>query len=263
MVGTKWLAASLLAILGGCIAVPLDGEEDKLRDGAECDENAECHSGSCGLRSKLCAHSMCDCPGDSCDPMGEKSPDCADGWVCAYYEFILGDAAEFFGVERDEDGGYCHPLCEGGCPEHYTCRDGHICTQDPDWADPIATVSWSGGAEGTTSGRSGMATSMLERGASVALSASATSPIDAPIRSYSWTIVESSGMRAPMEGNRIELSLPLESSFMRAELQVLDDVSRSATISVSFDGCSGTGQACGYQGSGCCRSCADATNTCL
>ena len=29
------------------------------------------------------------------------------------YETILGDVGEFFGVERDRDGGYCHPLCSG------------------------------------------------------------------------------------------------------------------------------------------------------
>lgn len=264
MVGTKWWAASLLVLTSGCLAVPLDGEDDDERaDGAQCEQNTECRSGTCGLRSRLCAHSLCDCPGDSCDPMGEVSADCADGWVCAYYEFILGDAAELFGVERDEDGGYCHPLCAGGCPEHYTCKDGHVCVQDPDWADPVATIHWSGGAEGTTSGRSGMAKATLERGASVMLSASATSPIDEPIRSYTWTLVDGSGTRVQMEGQTIEMSLPLESSFMRAELQVQDAQARTAALSVSFDGCSGTGQTCGYMGSGCCRDCSDATNTCL
>jgi hypothetical protein len=266
MVGTKWWALGLLGLVGllsGCLAVPLGEEDEGGADGSECTDDADCRSGACGLHSRVCAHSMCDCPGDSCDAMGEKSADCADGWVCAYYESFIGDVGEFFGAERDLDGGYCQPLCEGGCPEHYSCVDGRFCRIDDHWAYPTATVRWSGGAQGTTSGRSGMATAMLERGGSVRLSASATSPIDAEIVSFAWTIVDAGGTRAPMEGTDIELSLPLESSFMRAELLVQDDASRGATIDLSFEGCSGSGQPCGYQGSGCCKSCDDATKICL
>ena len=248
--------------LNGCLAVPIGDEEVGLADGALCEEDADCRSGLCGRNNKLCGHSTCDCPGDTCDAMGEVSPDCAEGWVCSYYETIFGDVGEFFGVERDRDGGYCHPLCSAGCPEHYVCSGGHFCRPDDSWADPIATVSWSGGAQGTTSGRNGMASASLERGATVTLMASASSPIGAQIRSYTWNLV-TSHMQSAMEGTRVELSLPIDASFMRAELQVIDADSRAGTTQVSFDACTGRGGTCGYMGSGCCSDqCDRSTNTC-
>ena len=252
----------LLLLASGCIAMPLEDEEVGRADGALCEQDGDCRSGLCGRQSKLCGHSTCDCPGETCDEMGEASPDCAKGWVCSYYSSIIGDVGEVFGFDRDRDGGYCHPLCSAGCPEHYLCGDGHFCVPDTSWANPIATIRWSGGAEGTTSGGNGLASAEIERGAAVTLDASARSPIGAEIKSYAWTIVESH-QQLQMEGQHIELSFPMDASFMRAELTVLDADSRGAFSQVSFDGCSGSGQTCGYQGSGCCKSCDSASNTCL
>jgi hypothetical protein len=269
MQDVKWVLAGLLAVwCSACVVTPLpdlgseDSTEQGLRDGSVCVMDEDCRSKQCG-RDRLCGHSLCDCPGDSCDAMGEKSKDCASGWVCAYYESILGDVGEVFGVEHDYDSGYCQPLCAGGCPEHYLCADGHFCRADDHWNYPTAVVSWSGDAEGMATGREGnTAQATLEQGKSVTLHASATSPIDAPITTYSWTVINGSGIGTMAQGPDLTLTQG-DASYVRADLQVTDDEYRGAALSIAFNSCFGSGHPCGYQGSGCCRSCDDASDLCL
>lgn len=243
MQDVKWAPASVLLAVwcGACVVNPvgLPGDESDdvaqgLRDGAVCKVDADCKSKTCG-RDRLCGHSLCDCPGDSCDAMGEASKDCSKGWVCAYYESIIGDVGEVFGVEHDYDSGYCQPLCSAGCPEHYLCADGHFCRADDHWNYPTATVSWTGDAVGMAHGGNAYMSNdaTLAAGKSVLLHASATSPIDAPITGYSWTIVDGSGNSTMAEGPDLTLTQS-DASFVRADLLVTDDESRGATVSVAF-----------------------------
>jgi hypothetical protein len=255
---------AVCSLASGCLAplpVGEDGDEREGRlDGAVCSADDECASKLC-THSHLCAHSACDCPGNACDPMGEASRDCSDGWVCVYYESIFESIGEAFLVEHDMNGGNCQALCEGGCPEHYSCHDGHFCTPDPYWPNPVPSLRWSGAVSGQLEGREQMREVDVEAGRPVTLEASASSPVGAAITSYQWMLVSNSE-RSELSGTRAEVSAEA-GSFLRAELMVGDDESHYSPISVTFRACSGTGTACGYQGSGCCRSCESASNTCL
>jgi len=255
-------AVLLIAIaqVPGClIAPPLDDEPAGRADGALCSDDAQCGAGIC-TRAHLCAHSSCNCPGEGCDPQGEPARDCAEGWVCVYYESIFESIGEVFEVEHDMDGGHCQPLCEAGCPEHYSCR-GRFCVADDAWVNPQATVTWSGGVDGALDGL-GHRDVQVEAGLPVTLTASASSPIDAEISAYQWTIVHGSGAREQVEGTSVEVSAE-QGSYVRAELIVSDDELHNTFVSVAFNACNGAGAQCGYEGSGCCAGCDDQTDTCL
>lgn len=261
--GLVWCLVVAGALAPACIVAPpfdeLDEKEAGRADGALCSDDTQCGAGIC-TSSHLCAHSTCNCPGEGCDPQGEPSGDCADGWVCVYYESVFESIGEVFDVEHDMDGGYCQPLCEAGCPEHYSCR-GRFCVADQEWVNPRPTVSWTGAVEGTLEGLSHRDV-QVEAGQRVTLTASATSPIDAEIASYQWTIVRGSGEREQIEDTRVEV-IAEQGSYVRAELIVSDDEIHSALVSVTFSACNGEGAQCGYEGSGCCAGCDDASNTCL
>jgi hypothetical protein len=245
----------------GCIEVPgTQHEDERLDDGSVCETNDDCKSRLCGIVTKMCSHSTCDCPGDACDAQGEASSDCAHGWVCVYYESIFEDIGQVFNVEHDMNGGYCQPLCEAGCPEHYTCA-GRFCKPDDHWTYPVPKVTWSGAATGELTGRDQMIDVDVQHDQSVQLSASATSPIDAEIKMVQWMLI-SNVDRTEVMGNDAELSVDA-GSFTRAELTVIDADGRAGLMYVSFNACSGPGDACGYQGSGCCNGCDSTGTTCL
>lgn len=247
-----WLAAA-------CIAAPLGSEKSGLADGARCKHDEDCRSHGCN-HNLLCAHSACDCPGETCTDGGEASPDCADGWVCVYYKSVLHDVGEFFGSKGDLNGGTCQPTCAATCPEHYICG-GQLCKADNDWPNPVPSVSWSGAVEGNLGGSGHMQTVKLEKGKQVTLTASATSPADIAITRYSWTIVTDSGQREPMEAQTVDVVL--DGSYARAELVVGDADGRTGYLQVTFEGCGGSGAQCGYQGSGCCNGCDADKKFCL
>jgi hypothetical protein len=248
-----WLASA-------CIVAPLDSTKTGLPDGAECERKEDCRSHACN-HNRLCAHSYCECPGKTCTDGGEASPDCSDGWLCVYYESILHGVGEFFGSDGDPNGGTCRPTCAATCPAHYICG-GTFCEPDPDWANPVPSVSWSGDAEGTLSGAGQTTTVKLENGKMVRLSASAESPVDVAIKTYAWTVVGDSGEPQMLEGMGADVVLD-SGSYRRAELRVSDADLRSSLVTVTFQVCLGTGAKCGYQGSGCCNECDAAKQFCL
>ncbi len=254
-------------LAGACVAPPFPGSADEPEgtpDGARCEQDDDCKSTRCNKSTRLCAHSYCDCPGDTCTAGGEVSADCADGWVCSYYESIFGPVADFFMIDRDDDGGVCQPKCQPECPEHYVCKDGRFCVANYDWANPSVTIHWSGALEGDS--RTGLGREdniLVEKGTRVMLRASATSPIGAPMKRFEWRLVADTSVQAELTGETAELFIDETTAFGRAELVVHDDESRTGRADVAFKGCAGAGKACGYQGSGCCSdSCDTETKLC-
>lgn len=223
---------ALLSAASACVIDPLSDEKSGAADGARCNENEDCRSGRC-QENKLCAHSLCDCPGDSCAEGGEKSADCSSGWLCVYYSSIIGDIGEVFGVDHDLDAGSCQPLCSAGCPAHYTCQGGTFCAADWYWAHPIPTIRWTGCAEGSLTGREQQTQVSLAVGCEVMLSAEADSPVDMPM-TYEWTLSNWSGETMQVEGKTATFVLGENDSSGRADLRVRDSDSRDGTISVSF-----------------------------
>jgi len=220
--------------LPGCLGLePPFGEQgrDGSPDGAVCEADDDCRSGRCP-RSKLCAPSFCDCPSDDCPAGGEASRDCDDTAVCVYYEDIFESAGEIFNIEHDMNGGYCRPLCDKGCPEHFTCADGRFCTADSDWAAPSPTLTWSGPVAGTLSGRSSMMSVDVQYGLPIKVAGAGTSPVGQAIE-LQWMIVTSRERSMP----------PCSNPDQRSP--------------------AGTGSVCGYEGSGCCDGCDRQANTCL
>ncbi|HET6339146.1 MAG TPA: hypothetical protein VFG30_38260 [Polyangiales bacterium] len=255
--------ASWLCVASACVVAPFGDGRSGADDGSECDVNDDCKSKVCNLM-KLCAHSQCDCPGDSCTEGGETSHDCASGWLCVYYESLLGDIGEVFGQEHDYDAGSCQAPCKAGCPEHYSCNAGGIwCSADASWADPVPSVSWSGAAEGELSGRGTTQIVPLEIGQPVTLSAEASSPLGMSVRDFKWTWSDQSGATMQVDGHSATFMLEENQMSGRADLQVSDPDMRTGQLSVQFHGCFGTGKACGWQGSGCCTTCDDKKEFCL
>jgi len=166
----------------------------------------------------------------------------------------------FFSMDNDNDG-YCQLPCGDGCPEHHLCS-ADFCVPEHGWADPVPTVTWSGAASGMLSGKDAIQMVPLERGKSVSLEATASSATNAAISSFAWNLVDESGQPMASTGDSVELSIAPEGSFHRAELTVTDAKKRSSMLQVIFEGCSGTGEPCGYEGSGCCSDCDRATNVC-
>jgi hypothetical protein len=255
------LAIGLLS-LTGCefVSALEDGEEAEGRaDGALCGGPEDCKSERC-TTAQLCAHSPCRCSGDACGPNGKESSACSEGWVCTDASNYFDDVREFFGGEAPKDRGYCQPTCEAGCPEHYTCSGGTFCKPNTDWANPVPTIRWTGASEGDTSD-SNMKRVELEFKGSVTLRASASSPTGASITRYHWSW---SSSRASGESEEQELELPLdpETNYLRAQLIVSDERSRSGLTDVVFESCFGSGTTCGYEGSGCCSGCDRETDRC-
>jgi hypothetical protein len=248
---------ALAAMSAGCSVLP--HEDEKVADGLHCTEAAQCKSGFC-TRDELCAASSCDCPGDSCNANGEHSGDCDNAALCVASTNVVEDIGQFFSGDRDNDG-YCQLPCDAGCPEHFACG-GDFCVPIVGWADPVPSARWSGAAEGALTGKGAEQTVPLERGKGVTLTASATSPSDASIASFAWTIVNESGLRTPSNGETVDVTIEPSGSFSRAELTVTDAKMRAGLLYVIFQGCSGAGDECGFQGSGCCNGCNDANNLC-
>jgi hypothetical protein len=246
-------------LLSASACVVLEPEpEPATNDGDYCESDEDCSTGHCN-HNRLCSHSACDCPGDTCDPNGEEAPSCRPGWICVGYDSIFEPVGEFFGAEPDLDDGYCQIPCSVGCPEHYVCT-GQLCAADPYWLTPRATISWSGAAEGETSVDH---TLRIERGLELTLTASATSPVKLPIESYAWTLVYQRGERVESTAQSVEVVAGEPDGVIRAELAVTDADAHTRLLDLQFDACSGSGAQCGYQGSGCCVDCDDETNTCL
>lgn len=262
--GGPFVGKLLTLLLCACVPAPFGaGDEDKKSDGTRCDIDAECKSGTCGRNSRLCTHSFCDCPGDTCTRGGEQSPDCSPGWTCVYYETVAGDIGEVFNIDRDTDGGYCRPTCAAGCPEHYTCSDGMFCSVDSSWADPVPRVEWSGGAEGSGGGRNQMTRVALERGQSVQLRASAESPLGLQVQTFEWQLMFGGRRTEMFSEPDVSFTLDEMISDVRAELAVRDPDYRTGLYTIIFEGCTGAGGVCGYEGSGCCNGCDKPNKTCL
>jgi hypothetical protein len=242
----------------GCSVLP--AEDQKLDDGSRCQQAKECRSGYCSA-DELCAPSSCDCAGDSCRADGEPSSDCGSQWVCVPSTSIVEDVGMFFSGDKDNDG-YCQLPCSAGCPEHFACG-GSFCEPVIGWANPVPSVAWSGAAEGMLGGTDASMTVNIEHAKTVSLVASATSPTDTPIKSFDWTLVNGdSGERLTSTGDSLDLMIDPGGSYRRAELTVTDTKLRAGTTYIIFQSCSGRGEQCGYQGSGCCTSCDDATSLC-
>jgi hypothetical protein len=254
---------SWLCVVSACIAAPFGDSPSGAADGSECDVNADCKSQICN-QMKLCAHSQCDCPGESCAEGGESSHDCAKGWLCVYYESFLGDVGEVFGQDHDYDAGLCQAPCSAGCPKHYTCNaGGSWCTADAYWAYPVPSVSWTGAASGTLAGRDQTTIVPLEIGKPVTLAAQASSPIGMSVDDFKWTWTNQSGATMQVAGHSATFMLDEMQMAGRADLQVTDPDARTGQLSVQFQGCFGAGKACGWQGSGCCTMCDDKQELCL
>ncbi|PRQ03286.1 hypothetical protein ENSA5_17230 [Enhygromyxa salina] len=248
-----------LAVSGAVGCGLLDPEPS---DGEVCESDSDCTTEHCTSYG-LCSHSRCECPSGQCAEGGELSSDCRDGWRCVGYDSIFDPVKEFFGAKVNESDGYCQPSCEDGCPDHYLCNGGdEFCSPDPAWAYPVPAVSWTGDASGELSGRDQSLTVVVEDGSTITLNGSGSSPRGAPIVGLSWTTVSSAADYMDFEGPTIETTVPA-GSYRRVELRVADDEARSGMLTVIFDSCHGPGTTCGYQGSGCCNSCDDATDTCL
>lgn len=90
----------------------------------------------------------------------------------------------------------------------------------------------------------------------------AESPIDTGIDRKTWKTTLGTGEREEFDSDTIEVVVP-DRSYVRAEFSASDANHRSANLTVIFESCNGVGEACEYQGSGCCNGCDSATNTCL
>lgn len=255
-----------LMVLPACLLPPgIDDpfEEDEpsgAADGAECREDGDCKSRGC-LYSKLCAPSFCNCNADNCPAEGGPSSDCAGNQACVYYEDIFESVGEVFNIEHDMNGGYCRPLCEKGCPEHFICADGRFCEADSNWAHPVPMISWSGPATGMGGGNGQTHNVEVPYDVPVSLMGSGTSPLDQEIR-LEWTITSSQGSTMAT-GETAEIMVTTGHNFERAELHAIDEEGRSGIFTVIFEGCTSAGGTCGYEGSGCCNGCDRDANTCL
>jgi hypothetical protein len=250
-----WLTVNLGS--AGCELAPvLTGADDEAKgkgDGQRCREDDECASGFC-TTEELCAHSACDCPGNTCGSSGKVTEPCADHWVCTDADSIFDGVEEFFGGHARKDKGYCQPLCQPDCPEHYYCA-GMFCVPQVGWANPVPSIVWDGAADGMSNNTSAMENVDFAEGKSVHLEASAMSPTDVPISTFSWQRVTSRGEYDTVEGPALDLMLDPDLSFVRAELTVTDERSRSSFLTVTFNACLGAGETCGYGGGGCCNGC--------
>jgi hypothetical protein len=261
-----WLVVVVLGVMPACLAPGFedpfaeDEGESGATDGAECDSDDDCRSGACLMRTRLCAPSFCNCPGDDCPAGGAPSNDCSDNAVCVYYEDIFESVGEVFMIEHDMNGGYCRPLCSKGCPEHFTCTDGTYCQADSDWAAPSATVTWSGPVTGTFSGRYQTTMVEVEYDQPITITGSGDSPLGQEV-TLSWMV--SAREQTMPEGDSVTVMVESGYNSARVELMVRDEESRNAMATVIFNGCSGAGDACGYEGSGCCNGCDRDANTCM
>ena len=261
-----WLVLlALLSVLPACIGIepPFaeDDEEDGAPDGAECEADDDCRSGGC-LHSKLCGPSFCNCPSDDCPAGGQASNDCSDNAVCVYYEDIFESVGEVFNVEHDMNGGYCRPLCEKGCPEHFACgSDGRYCQADSYWSSPSPTLTWSGPVSGTVSGNAQEQRVQVEYDVPITVTGSGSSPIGQET-TLQWMIT-SSHMQTMSDVDSVEVTVESGFNYTRVELQAIDEDGRSGIATAIFEGCFGAGDTCGYEGSGCCNGCDRDANTCM
>jgi hypothetical protein len=258
----KSIALTLAFVLLGAAGCEAFDDEPDQSDGEVCSSDDECSTGVCTTAS-LCSHHACNCPSGSCAPAGEETDACRDGWVCVGYESIFAPVVDFFGGEPNEKDGYCVPRCEGGCPEHYLCN-GDLCSPDTLWPYPTPIISWSGVVSGELHGGDAVTTRVtVEEGSTLTLRGSAQSPDGTMITGLTWTTVSQAGDSMTIEGESLEITVPVGAgSYRRAELTAIDARGRAGIIDVVFDACFGAGTTCGYEGSGCCTSCDDASSTC-
>jgi hypothetical protein len=264
---THWIERALVAVglvLSGAAGCGLF--DDAQTDGEVCEVDDDCSTGVCTSYA-LCSHTGCDCPSGNCAEAGEVTSECLDGWRCVSVDSIFDPVTEpiteFFGGKVDEHSGYCQPVCEGGCPDHYVCDgDGVFCSPDEAWVYPVPTVVWSGDAAGELSGRDQTLTVMVEEGSTITLTGTGSSP-RGEIVGYSWETVSSAADFMNFEGQTIETTVP-PGDFRRVDFTITDDAARTGMLSVTFEACLGPGATCLFEGSGCCSdSCDDASNTCL
>ncbi|PRP97360.1 hypothetical protein [Enhygromyxa salina] len=261
---SKWVVLAIGLAMSTVVGCGLF--DSGITDGEVCDADKDCTSEACTSYG-LCSHSRCECPSGNCAEAGEVTSDCRDGWRCVGYDSILDPlfdpVKEFFGAKSNEHDGYCQPTCEAGCPEHYVCGEGgEFCSPDEDWIYPVPTVTWTGDATGEFSGRDQSTTVVIEEGSTLTLTGTGSSPQGNAIVEYSWETVSGAADYMDFAGPTIETTVP-SGSYRRVELRVVDDASRSGMVTVIFESCRGAGTTCGYEGSGCCSSCDDASNTCL
>lgn len=250
-----WPLALVLVLGAGACDVFGAAADGAPTDGDVCHADDECSSGVC-TTANLCSHSLCKCPNGACAEHGSVVDDCRDDWVCVDRESIFDPVVEFFDGTPAKDQGYCQRPCAADCPDHYTCQptDG-FCRPDTEWTRPEPTIRWRGVVSGEVTGNMNSATVTVERGATLMLEGSASSPVDAAITGFTWTTVSDAGDYVSSEGERIELQVPEQGGYRRAELSVSDDRLRGAIVTVVFESCAPAGAACGYMGSGCCTSC--------
>jgi hypothetical protein len=232
-------------------------EAPDVNDGAFCANDGDCSNGLCATY-RLCAHSACDCPGDTCTPGGELAPECRAGWVCVGYS-LSDPIVETFDTTPDANDGHCQPPCAASCPEHYLCQAG-MCVPDITWVNPVVSIEWAGALVGRASENQ---TLPLEEGRPITLTASASSPLGLPLRDFEWALVTGSPPeRLEAVGSSVELEVE-PGSYARAELTARDEEGHTARLDLIFEACHGRGTTCGYEGSGCCDGCNRDTNACL
>lgn len=257
MTDRKWIPMLAAVALLGASSCGLFGDGPQT-DGQVCSVDDDCSTGVC-TSADLCSHSHCECPSGNCMIGGEQTSDCLDGWVCVGYDSVFDPIKEFFGGTPNPSDGYCQPSCEAGCPEHYFCgSDGELCQPDTEWVRPVPTIAWSGPVSGELSGHEQMTTVTVEEGSTITLTGSAMSPTGVAITSLEWTVDGE-----PVETESPTIEATVDDYFTNVELTVIDERSRIAILWVTFEACVGAGGTCGYQGSGCCNGCDDATNTCM
>lgn len=136
-----------------------------LPDGSICRKDEDCRSTHC--RTYLCSGSKC------MFSKSDKQSDCDDGWECMLFQ----DSDIFF----SSSGFSCALPCPT-CPERYQCLfQEKNCSPNPDWANPIVTVTPS--------------SVRVTTGESVRLHASAVSPAGEDIEfTYKWSIMSETAM---------------------------------------------------------------------
>ena len=256
-------AAFGFALATGCGIFSVFGEE-RPTDGEYCELDEGCSTGVC-TTANVCGHSRCRCDDGLCSGEGEPDDACRAGWVCVEYDSIFAPVVDFFGGDPRVDDGYCQPLCEDGCPEHYSCgEDGRLCVVDTMWTYPEPAIVWSGPISGEVRGRGEVAEIEVEGGSVIHLRGEVSSPVGAEIVRRNWETVSGAGDYEDFEDvEELEVVVPMSSGYRRAEFRVGDSEHRGGMVTVIFWACRGAGEACGYQGSGCCAGCDDATDTCM
>lgn len=234
----QWVWLSAVLSVSACVFPDGFGPGETLgskgsppqNDGDYCEKASDCSTEVC-TTARVCAPSRCKCSGEECPAAGELSEDCREGWVCTDAKSVFDPVSEFFGDEPAKNKGYCAPLCEVGCPEHYLCEHT-FCRADAQWLTPQLEMSWTGTIEGHTTTAQ---TVPLPSHAVLDLAATSHSAVDVDYQPFRWTIVDgSTGLRVDQTGDATELSLN-GATYKRVELTVCDTEHHCATLPVVFE----------------------------